>query len=268
MKEIWLLAATTYKEGIRNRILLGILLCAILLCVFNLVFTNMFSHELSKVTVDAGLSVISISGLMTIFFMGMNLMAKDLDKRTIYMVLARPISRSQYVLGKFLGISLLVVTAVLLLGIVATGSVKLTMLNAPDYIPPHFSWTKFMTAVFALTLSLLIIVSLAILFTVLTSSSFLAVLMTISTYLIGQNAEAVRRLVLQTSSEAMYTFKKAIIIISWLFPNLEAFNLKTAAAYGLVIDKEALLWSFLHGVSYIGLILIIAVVLFNRRELT
>ena len=70
MKSVWLLAQITFKEGVRNRILLGILFFAFALCVFNLAFTNMFSHELGKAAVDVGLSVVSIAGLIIIFFMG------------------------------------------------------------------------------------------------------------------------------------------------------------------------------------------------------
>ena len=74
MKNIWLLAQITWKEGVRNRVLLGILLFAVVLCVVNLVFTNMFTHDLGKVAVDVGLSVVSIAGLAIIFFMGIRLL--------------------------------------------------------------------------------------------------------------------------------------------------------------------------------------------------
>lgn len=268
MSGIWLLATTTYKEGIRNKILLGILMCALLLCLFNLVFTNMFAHELSKVAVDVGLSVVSLAGLLTIFFMGMNLMAKDLDKRTIYMVLARPLSRSQYVLGKFAGISLLVLTTVGILALVATGTVKWTMMKAPDYITPNFSWLIFGAAVLGIAVSLLIMASMAVLFTVITSSSFIAVVLTIASYLIGQNIEAVRAMALSPRSEDVFLIKNLVLFVSWLFPNLEAFNLKTQAAYGLALNQWELLWALAHGVFYIALVLVAAVLVFKRRELT
>lgn len=268
IRGIWLLAATTYKEGIRNKILLGILFCALLLCLFNLVFTNMFAHELSKVAVDVGLSVVSLAGLFTIFFMGMNLMAKDLDKRTIYMVLARPLSRSQYVLGKFAGICLLVLTAVGILAIVATGSVKLAMLDARDYIPINFSWNIFGAAVLGISISLIIMTALAVLFTVITSSSFLAVLLTIASYLIGQNIEAVRAMALTPGSEQVFVLKKLVLFVSWIFPNLEAFNLKTAAAYGLALKASELIWAAGHGILYAALALFVAIMVFRKRELT
>lgn len=269
MESVWLLAQITFKEGVRNRILLGILFFAFALCVGNLVITNMFGHELGKVAVDVGMSIVSIAGLIIIFFMGINLLTKDLDKRTIYMVLSRPISRWQYVIGKFFGLGLLVLTCVIVLGLFASASVKLAMLGAPAYIPPHFSWSTFAIALGYALISLLITTTLALLFTCVTSSSFLAMIMTACSYFIGQNVELVRKVYCGAGADSDdWLFRKFIDVVSWIFPNLAAFDLKTTAAYGLPLEVSHLLWSGLYGISYMGLILMIAILVFQRRELT
>jgi ABC-type transport system involved in multi-copper enzyme maturation permease subunit len=269
MKNIWLLAHITFKEGIRNRIVLGIFFFAITLCVVNLIFTNMFSYDLGKVAVDVGLSVVSIAGLIIIFFMGINLLAGDLDKHTIYMVLSWPISRWQYVIGKFFGLGLLVLTSVIILGLFATGSVKLAMVNAPNYVPPNFSWLTFAIALGYALIALLITMSLALLFTCATSSPFLAMLLTAGSYFIGQNVELVRKMYCQAENDSGdWLFRKFVEAISWVFPNLAAFDLKTTAAYGLPIKASQLTWLGLYGIAYMGLILIIAIFIFHHRELT
>lgn len=267
MEQIWLLAKITYKEGVRNRILVGILLVALLLSAFNLVFTQMFSHDLSKVSVDLGLSTVSIAGLAVIFFMGINLLARDFEKRTIYMVLARPIARWQYVLGKFAGLALMVGTSVGLLGVFAAAGVKTSMLLAPDYIPLNYSWKIFGLSLFFSYLNLLIITALAQFFTCLFSSSYLALLVTACSYFIGQNVELVRKTFL--GPNAMNRFYGYLIeTVTWLLPNLQAFDLKTAAGYGLPVDPLALIWTALYGVSYIGVMLMLTVCFFQRRELS
>ena len=269
MKNIWLLAQITCKEGLRNRALLGILFFAVLLCVVNLIFTNMFAYDLGKVAVDVGLSVVSIAGLAIIFFMGINLMAKDLDKRTIYMILSRPISRWQYIVGKFFGLGLLILISVIILGLFAAGSVKFIMLTAPNYIPPDFSWATFLIALIYIFLSLLIVTSIALLFISATSSSFLAMIITSGSYFIGQNVEIVRKMYCQAEDDSGNEVSKQLVeIISWIFPNLAIFDLKTTAAYGLPLITSELFWPVLYGISYIGMILIIAIVIFQRRELT
>lgn len=269
MKSIWLLALITFKEGIRNRVLFGIFSIAVALCLANLIFTNMFVYDLGKVAVDVGLSVVSIAGLIIIFFLGINLLTKDLEKRTIYMVLSRPISRWQYVIGKFFGLGLLILTSVIILGLFASGSVKLAMLQAPEYVPPHFSWLTFVIALGYILFSLLITTSLALLFTCGTSSSFLAMIMTACSYLVGQNVELVRKMYSQAGTDlGDGLYGRLFEVISWIFPNLAAFDLKTAAAYGLPLDSSQLIWSGIYGISYMGLILVIAIFIFQRRELT
>jgi len=269
MNNIWLLAQITCKEGLRNRALLGILFFAVLLCVINLIFTNMFAYDLGKVAVEVGLSVVSISGLAIIFFMGINLMAKDLDKRTIYMILSRPISRWQYIVGKFFGLGLLVFISVIILGLFSAGSVKFIILTVPNYIPPDFSWAPFLIALIYIFISLLIVTSIALLYISVTSSSFLAMIITAGSYFIGQNVEIVRKMYCQAEKDTGNEVSKQLVeIISWIFPNLAIFDLKTTAAYGLPLNASELIWPVLYGISYIGMILIIAIVIFQRRELT
>jgi ABC-type transport system involved in multi-copper enzyme maturation permease subunit len=266
MNQIWLLAKITFKEGVRNRILLGVLFVAILLSVFNLVFTQMFAFDLSKVSVDLGLSTVSIAGLAVIFFMGINLLARDFEKRTIYMVISRPVARWQYVLGKFAGLALMVGTSVIILGLVAAAGVKISMLTAPDYIPLNFSWKIFWLALCFNYLSLLIITAMAQLFTCLSSTSYIALLVTACSYFIGQNVELVRKTFIE-SNEMNQFYNTLIDVVTWFFPNLQAFDLKTAAGYGLPIEPLSLMWTAVYGISYISLILVATICIFRRREL-
>lgn len=266
MGQIWLLAKITYKEGVRNRILLGILLVAVLFSAFNLVFTQMFAHDLSKVSVDLGLSTVSIAGLAVIFFMGINLLTRDFEKRTIYMVISRPIARWQYVLGKFAGLVLMVGTAVAILGLVAAAGIKLSMVTAPDYIPPNYSWTIFWLALCFSFLSLMIVTALAQLFTCLSSSSYIALLITACAYFIGNNVELIRKTILG-SDDASRLYNGLIEAVTWIFPNLQAFDLKTTAGYGLPVEGLSLMWTAVYGIAYMGLVLMLTIVFFQRREL-
>jgi ABC-type transport system involved in multi-copper enzyme maturation permease subunit len=267
MEQIWLLSKITYKEGVRNRILLGILLVAVLFSLFNLIFSQMFAHDLSKVSVDLGLSTASLAGLAVIFFMGINLLAKDFEKRTIYMVLARPFARWQYVLGKFFGLALMVGTAIAILGIVVAAGVKFSMLMAPYHIPANYSWKVFMLSICFSYLALLILTALSQLFTCLTTSSYIALLVTACAYFIGQNVEMIRKTFLEENSvNPVYYY--LIEGVTWIFPNLQAFDLKTAAGYGLPLEPIALLWTTIYGISYIGIILVLTVFVFQRRELS
>ncbi len=266
MEQIWLLSKITYKEGVRNRILLGILILAVMFSAFNIIFTQMFAHDLSKVSVDLGLSTVSLAGLAVIFFMGINLLSKDFERRTIYTILSRPIARWQYVLGKYLGLAMMVGTAVAILGLFSAGGVKATMLMSPAYIPPNYSWKIFALSVSFSFLSLMILTALAQFFTCLTTSSYIALLVTACTYFIGQNVELIRQTFVE-SGNAHFVYATAMESIAWIFPNLQAFDLKTAAGYGLPLGAGDLVWTALYGMSYIGVILTLTVCIFQRREL-
>jgi ABC-type transport system involved in multi-copper enzyme maturation permease subunit len=266
MAQIWLLGKITFKEGVRNRILIGILFFAVLLTFLNLIFAQMFTYDLSKVSVDLGLSMISIAGLAVIFFMGINLLARDFEKRTIYMVLSRPIARWQYVLGKFLGLMLMVGASVAVIGCFAAGSVKAVMLYAPAYVPPDYSWALFWLSIFFSFLSLLIVTALAQLFTCVTTSSYIALLLAACSYFIGHNVEMVRKMFAEKETVSS-AFSFLLQSAGWVFPNLSAFDLKTAAGYGLPIDAASVLWTALYGISYISCILIVTVFVFQRKEL-
>lgn len=266
MAQIWLLAQITYKEGVRNRILAGILLMGFLLSAFNLIFTQMFAFDLSKVSVDLGLSTVSIAGLAVIFFMGINLLARDFEKRTIYMVLSRPISRWQYILGKFTGLALMVATSVGILGVFAAAGVKTAMLLAPDYIPVNYSWKLFGLSLVFSYLSLLIITAIAQFFSSLLSSSYIAFLVTACSYFIGHNVELVRKTFLGPG-ETPGLYGYLIEVVTWVFPNLQAFDLKTAAGYGLSIDPMSLVWTLIYGICYVAVVITLTVCFFQHREL-
>ena len=151
MMTLWPIALITFKEGIRNRALYGISLLALMLLIGNFLLSGMIMQEVGKVAIDIGLSTVTFSGLLVVFFVGINLMAKDLDKKTIYMVLARPISRSQYIVGKFFGMVMLILATVAILSAFTLLSMFLIKLSYPNYFQ-RFSWVMVLLALAYITL--------------------------------------------------------------------------------------------------------------------
>lgn len=268
MKPIGILAGITFLEGIRDRFFHGLLFIALLILGANLVLTQSFTYDLGKVAVDVGLSATAFFGLVIIFFMGINLIAKDLDKLTIYMVLSRPISRWQYVLGKFFGLSLILLAAIVLLGAISAISVVIATAGKEAYVPENFSWSVFGIALAYQYVALNLITAFTLFYAVITSSSFIAMLLSLFTYFICQNIELLLKLLAsQPYFENSAQIELAITVLSWVFPNLAAFDLKTSAAYGLSLDPGYLAWTLVHGVAYTGILLVFASLIFHRREL-
>lgn len=268
MDKIWLLSWITFKDSIRSKALHGIFLFALLLFSANIIITSMFSWELGKVAVDVGLSSVSLSGLLLIFFFSINIFSNDLEHKTIYLILSRPISRIQYVIGKYAGLSLVILVSSTVLGVCSAISIKVAAINSSGYIPANFSWNLFFLALIFLTFSLLLLMATAFFWVSVTSHPFLAVLLSIFTYFIGQNIETVKKLVFGMGFLAENrSLSQFLDYASWVFPNLGAFDLKSTAAYGLSINGPYLGWLCGYGIAYTGIILFFTIIVFRRREL-
>jgi Cu-processing system permease protein len=268
MKPLFPIAAITFKEGIRNRAIYGISLLALLMLVVNFLVSQMIMQEVGKVAVDIALSTVSFSGLLLVFFVGINLMAKDLDRKTIYMVLARPISRAQYMVGKFLGMAGLIVVATGVLGAFAAAS--LFMLNRiyPVYFQ-RFSWPMVVLALLFIALMLILLSALSFLFASFTSTSFIALVLTIVSYLIGTSINDVKKLVEAPEAIGIHPSPVTVKVVQaayYLFPNLSFFDIKTQAAHGLALSPATICWTVTYGLAYTSLVIAIACFIFSKRE--
>lgn len=267
MIAIWSVASITFKEGIKNRVLFGIFIIALLLFAVTTIVTTLFMRDVVKVAVDLSLSTVSFAGLLTLLFVGVNLFAKDLDKRTIYMVISRPISRSEYLIGKFLGLVMLALAVVAFLGILSAVPVIMSK-KFYYYSEARFNWWIFFIAVIYIFVKLAIVSSIITLFASFTSNSFIALVLSLVTYIIGQSTESVRLLLaskvekIEVSPIVSYMVDAAY----YVFPNISAFDLKTQAAHGLSISPSYILWTGLYAVFYITVALAIGTLAFKRRE--
>ncbi len=268
MRVLWPVALITFKEGIRNRAIYGISIIALLLLSANLIISGMVMREIGKVAVDMALSAVSFAGLLVVLFVGINLMAKDLDRRTIYMVLSRPISRSQYVVGKFLGMVLLLLVTMAVLGGFAIASVLLVQAGYPDYAL-GISWPSIGLALFFSTLSLILLTALSFVFASLTSTSFITLVLTLVTYIIGQSISDVKALVDAPESVGIHVSPAATKLVHaayYLFPNLSLFDIKTQAAHALAVPLSYVFSTLAYGVVYTCLAITVAALIFRRRE--
>jgi ABC-type transport system involved in multi-copper enzyme maturation permease subunit len=269
MTALWPIALITFKEGIRNRAIYGITLFALMLFGATALVATMIPREVGKVAVDMALSTISFTGLLVVLFIGINLMAKDLDKRTIYTVLARPVSRSQYILGKFFGMVLLIAVTMAALSLMAmTAIVLLKMTHAEYFI--RFSWLLIGLSVFFTVLMLVLLSAVSFLFASFTSSSFITLVLTIITYIIGHSLSGVKALVESPSQEIGFTVSpitlKLVQTAYYIFPNLSLFNYKSQAAHGLVVSFSYVAWTIAYGLTYIVLSITLAALIFRKKE--
>lgn len=268
MNSLFPVAVITFKEGIRNRAIYGITLLALMMLVVNFLFAQMAMREVGKVAMDIALSTVSFSGLLLVFFIGMNLMAKDLDKRTIYMVLARPISRTHYLIGKFIGIVGLITVSSFVQSVFAAISLFMLQRMFPLYFQ-RFSWSMLVLAVAYIVLMLILLSALSFLFASFTSTSFIALVLTIISYLIGTSLTDVKTLVEAPKGfgiDPSPVTVKVVQVAYYLFPNLSFFDIKTQAAHGLTLPASYIFWTVTYGLAYTCIVMALACIVFSNRE--
>ena len=261
------LAILTFKEGIRERAIYGIGLAALLFSSVSIPITGFFMRDLDKISVDFNLAAVSFSSLLLLFFVSVNLLAKDMERKTLFFVLSKPFSRGEYILGKLGGLIVLSTTAVGVLSVAAFASVLITKNIYPQHFG-HFTWTGFFIAIYGHILMLVLLNAIVVFFSTLTSSAFLTLLFSVSTYIAGQTIEEVYLFLQhQTETVPLSGFVKTTIdILHYAAPNLSVFDLKAMAAHSLPVSATYILAITLYALVYSGLLAGASTFIFGKRN--
>jgi Cu-processing system permease protein len=217
---------------------------------------------MDKVIVDIGLSSISIFGTLIAIFLGIGLVYKELERRTVYALLAKPVHRWEFILGKYLGLlfTLLVNVAVMAVGVCLT-------LAYNGGIPPG-SYFRLLPAIYLIYLSLALTTAVALVFSTF-STPALSALFTFFLWIIGHFNADLMQFALITKSAVAEFFAG---ILYYVLPNISNFsfadsrNVIQSAAYFEPIPAAAIGWASLYAVLYCGLLLGLAAILFSRRD--
>ncbi|HEY4743958.1 MAG TPA: ABC transporter permease subunit [Desulfuromonadaceae bacterium] len=258
----------TFLEGLRNRAVYGITLLASLMMVFTVLLSSMIMQDVGKVATDLALSTATFAALLVVMFVNINILAKDLERKTIYLALSRAVPRSHYILARFLGLGLLLGLVVLLLLCASLATIQIVRQMYPSYFGMVSLWLV-AVAHLSIFLQMLLLTSLSMLFSMVASSSFVTFLLTIVSWLIGSSTQEVKRLVESSELSQIAPVTKMVVKAAYyLFPNLALFDLKTNAAHGIPIHLSQLGFAVLYGVGYATAVLSLTVIIFRRKELT
>ncbi|HTW23032.1 MAG TPA: ABC transporter permease [Candidatus Baltobacteraceae bacterium] len=250
-------AVNTFREAVRDRVLYNLVLFALMM-IGAAILVGQISLGIERlVIINLGLSAISIFGLVMAVFIGVGLVYKEIEKRTLYTLLAKPIRRSEFLVGKYGGLllTLLVNTSFMTLGVgVALYYVGRPFVRADAWI---------LVAVYFILLELALVTALALFFSCF-SSPMLSALFTLGIYVTGIFASDIRGFGEFTNNEAL---KTATTVLYYLVPNFHNFNVISAVAHGEAVPV-ALIWqNTLYAVVYAGVVLIAASAVFSRRNL-
>lgn len=251
---IWAIAANGFREVIRDRILYFIGFFALLMAFALRLLPEIAVGTHQKIFLDLGLAAIGLLGVIVAVFVGTGLINKEIDKKTILVLIPKPLSRAEFILGKHLGLSgvLAVMLGVMLV-------IYLLMLLG---MKVSFQPLPLIVSVFYLGLELILIAAVAIAFGVFTSS-IIATLMTFGVYLMGHISKDLIQLGIISKNPNILAITKNIYLI---LPDLERLNFRNEAVYGLLPSADVLIGNALYSLVYTGLLLGISILIFSRRQ--
>lgn len=272
MIEIIAIGLNTFREAIRNRVLYLILLFAVLLIGSSLFLSTLALDAGLRVIKNLGLTSINVFGLLVAMFIGVNLIPQEVESKTIYTIISQGVRRWQFVLGKFLGLVLTVyanmfLMAVLLLIILFSimGGFAHPIMTLSD---ATFFWIP--AAIFMQLFEMLIIVSVAILFSSF-STPILSAVMTLMVYVIGNMTNDFWDYIrLESEKHGNTIFTGFLTFIWYLCPHLDLLNLKKLAVHFELLPLDQTAFPFavamFHGFSYSAIVLFIACLAFSKRD--
>jgi ABC-type transport system involved in multi-copper enzyme maturation permease subunit len=251
--KIGAIAGITFKEAKRDRILYLLFFFAAVAIIASRVLAILTVGDRAKIIKDVGLSSISIFGVLMAVLIGTSLVYKEIDKKTIFTLLSKPLHRAQFILGKFLG---LVLTLFVMTAFMTVIFLVIVYLNTA-----RVEW-RMLVAVAYIFLELVLITAVAILFSSF-STPILSSIFALAFYLIGHLSWGLELLIRKMKAG---TGRTAVRILYMILPDLENFNFKTEVVHNLPIPSGIYLTSLLYGLCYTAFILGLAVLIFRRRD--
>lgn len=250
------IALNTFRESVRDRVLYNLILFVLIL-VAAAVFVSELSLDMeSQFTAALGLSAMVVFGALIAIFIGVGLVYKEIDKRTIYSLLSKPVHRHEFILGKYAGLclTLLVNSAVMVL------ATELALLYVNGRFVPL--QTAVLAASFLVYLELVLVVAVALMFSSFTTP-MLAALFSFAVYVIGHFS---KDLLVMASLSGSTTTRVVLTTLYYLLPNLSNFGFITEASHGRIVPLGMAASATVYATVYVGILLSAAVLIFQKRN--
>ncbi|MCS6292603.1 MAG: ABC transporter permease [Nitrospira sp.] len=246
------IALNTFRENLRDKLLYNLLVFALLMIGSSLLLMRLTLGEFHRLLLDVGLGSINIFGVLIAIFVGIGLVNKEIEKKTIYTIVSKPVARYQFLVGKYLGLTLTLFVNTL---IMAGGLLLVLFAQA---VPIESMLFKALGLIF---MEFMVIMAVALLCSTFTSAT-LSAIFTLATYVIGHLTAD-----LKTFGEKMDEGMRAVVTgLYYLLPNLERFNLKGNVIHHIEVPGTDFLLIVVYGLTYVAFLLMTASIIFQRRD--
>ena len=254
LQTVYTVAHNAFREAIRDRILYNLVVFVLLLIGAAIMLGDLTDGQEARTTINIGLSAMLVFGTFIAIFVGVGLVSKEIEKRTVFAIFAKPIQRSEFIIGKYLGLCLTLLVNILIMGV----GVSLALV----YVGGASFATKIWWAIFLIFLELSILTAVAILFSSF-SSPALSALLTFFIFLIGHFSTSLRdfaQTVGAPAAKILFTF------LYYFLPNLTYFSFITLASHGQMPSSNQILGAIMYAGVYISILLSASILIFNHRN--
>ena len=247
------IANNTVREAVRNKVLYALVFFAVLLIGVGVLLSTLSYVEQERIIQDVGLSAIRLFSALISVFLGVGLIHKEVDRRTIYTIVTKSVARWEFLIGKYLG---LVATVWMQVIVMSVAFLAVSYLTGAPIHAQHF---------YALLLTageVAMLVAIATFFSAFTTP-MLASFFTGGFYVVGHLTRDLKQLGSQSDVESV---KTAANVLYRLLPDLESFNLTVEALHGLPVTPAEVWFPLLYGLAYISVVLLLGSVVFHFKD--
>jgi ABC-type transport system involved in multi-copper enzyme maturation permease subunit len=259
-------ALSVFRESVRDRVFYNLLVFAVLLVGASILIGQLTAGQDVKIIKDLGLAATSLFGLFLSIFIGINLVSKEIDRRSVYPLLAKPVRREEFILGKYCGLLLTLLVNVIVMTIAIYAVLFFLSRGVPANV--QRAWDRpamdpaLLKAIALIYLDLAVVTAVALLFSTY-SSPMLSAAFTLAVYVIGQFNADLRRFDEIVGSPVAGAIGKACY---YVLPDFARFDVKLAVVHGIPVSGAYMAWTTAYAAAYIAALLLCAVIVFARRE--
>ena len=266
MRAIALIAGAVFRESVRDRVPLGMVIFAALLMAVSFLIGQLTAGQDMKIIKDLGLAALSIFGLLIAVFIGIGLVSKEVERKSIYGLITKPITREQFILGKYAGLVFTLVTNLSLMTLAFYA--VLFYMNAMTPEGTRQTWAspamdpRLLIAAGLILAELMIVTAIALFFSTF-SSPLLSTILTLGLWTAGHFNEDLRQFERVVEVPAAAVVAK---VLYYVLPNLAPFDVKAEIVHALPVTATHIAYTLAYAVLYISILLLGAIAIFRRRD--
>ncbi len=255
--KLWAITYNTFRETVRDRILYNLLIFAVFMILISIALGRLSFEEQARITIDVGLTTVSIFSVIMAVFLGIRLINKEIDKKTVYTLIAKPVPRFYFILGRYFGLMITIGFNILIMA--AAFGFIICYIHQELIWPINYPVFQALALIF---LEVSIIISVAMVFSSF-STATLSAIFTLSFFVIGRFTAGIYEFAERAKDPVL---KWGGIVLYYVVPNLTDFVQIENAVYGEALPGMLFVEIAAKGILWTSFFLVIAVIIFQKKD--